>query len=127
MRIALNTGVFLSFVSFFAVSASSGQKVELDEQTSHLRLTSGRETCLFTKIEGRWALEGIEVDGQPTVRSISRTDSFYVGGGEAAEYAVLNLGPDEKAVRFRLGTNTVTYTVNQRERLPAFTFASMDR
>jgi hypothetical protein len=103
-----------SLASRVAASPETG----LTTNATEVGLSFGAQTWRFTRVSNRWALAWVEVGGKPTAEPLSRGDGFWLGGGEASEFQVLTNNPNVKSVRFLLGTNSVIYSADARERLP---------
>lgn len=65
---------------------------------SELRLENREVNYRFTRQGSGWAFDSVWVRGRKTAIALERKDSFWLGGGEAAEYEVT---PDKSEVRFR--------------------------
>jgi hypothetical protein len=103
-------------ISLSIVAAARGASLEIADGV--ISLSTGVQNWRFTKIGPDWALEAIEVRGKKIAEPISRADSFFVGGGEASGFEVLAADRQSPAIRFDLGKNSVTYTVDGRVPLP---------
>ena len=94
------------------------QPINLETTPATVQLSTGDQTFRFTRRESTWAFDSVVVRGKTTAQSLTRADGFFIGGGEAGQCVVLTNGPEVKAIRFILGTNSVTYQVDARDRLP---------
>jgi hypothetical protein len=103
-------------LSISAVAIAHGASLAIEEKT--ICLSAGEQTWRFTKIRDTWAFETIEVKGKKLVEATARADSFFVGGGEASGYEVLDRDKQSSSIRFKLGGNSVTYAADGRDLLP---------
>ena len=93
-------------------------EVGLETRPRQVDLSVGAQIWRFNQVGEGWALAVVEVAGKPVAKPLARTDSFFIGGGEASGFAVLSNSPQTKSLRFFLGTNSATYTVDARAPLP---------
>jgi len=102
------------------MNASSWGAPHLGLQISQtqIQLQTGQQAWCFTRLGDRWALDCVEVGGKPTVRTAARSDSFFVGGGEATDFVILTNAADEKAIQFNLGASQIIYSAQAKERIP---------
>ena len=98
-----------------AEPASIGLVVKPD----YIHLHIEQQEFRFTREAQRWAFDGVSIRGKPLVKPLSRIDSFFVGGGEASDLEVSTNDSQVKAVRFKVGTNFVSYSADVRNPLPA--------
>ena len=110
--------VFLTALSWLTGSAFARQPVGLAIAPQAVELTSGSQTWRFTREQTGWALAEISVRGVATARPETRSDSFFMGSGEAQSFAILTNTPEDKALEFRVGTNRVVINASAAERLP---------
>jgi hypothetical protein len=100
------------------LQAALAHDVKLEVAPSRVDLGIGAQTWRFSQVDDGWTLESIEVSGKAVAKPLSRSESFFAGGGVAHGFVVLTNDAQAKSIRFLLGTNSVTYTVDARERLP---------
>jgi hypothetical protein len=70
-------------------AAAEGRRVQLTVSERLIRLETGEVSYRFTKANGTWAFDSVWVRGKRTALPLSRTDSFYLGGGEASRFVVV--------------------------------------
>ncbi len=102
-------------LSVFAQPGSVGLAIKPDS----INLRIEQQEFRFTREAQRWAFDGASIRGKPLAKPLSRTDSFFVGGGEASDFEVSNDDRQVKVVRFKVGTNFVSYSADARNPLPA--------
>ncbi|MGO9111145.1 MAG: NPCBM/NEW2 domain-containing protein [Thermoguttaceae bacterium] len=102
--------------TFSAIGSGVGAPLMITGDAIHL--SAGPQTWHFTKIGATWALDAIEVQGKEIALPNSRADSFFIGGGEASGFEILAQDRESAAIRFGLGKDSVTYSVDGHSALP---------
>jgi hypothetical protein len=100
-------------------AAAEGRRVQLTVSERLIRLETGEVSYRFTKANGTWAFDSVWVRGKRTALPLSRTDSFYLGGGEASRFVVVSDSPQKKEIRFSdVGPGQLSFRVSADDGLP---------
>lgn len=108
----------VAFALFCWLRAALAVETSLGVSTDRLRLRVEGQTWVFESVGGLWSLGRIEVRGVQVAQPLSRADGFWVGGGEAQRYEVLENSPGEKDLRFFLERGAVTYRLRSADPIP---------
>ena len=100
------------------LACAAGDDARLATHDSGVHLSLGAQTWHFTRASDLWAFDRVEVAGKPVATAIDRTNSFFLGGGEASRFEVVSNRAEVRSVRFILGSNAVTYTADAAAPLP---------
>jgi len=102
------------FLSLPALSA-------LFVRSNLIRLEIGDASCRFTRENGTWAFDSVWVRGIKTVVPLSRSDSFFLSGGEAQSYSIETDSDARRTIRFRgISGAEVIYSIDRDYPLPRF-------
>jgi hypothetical protein len=90
---------------------------------NEIRLNAGQSTYLFTKRSSTWALDSVWVSGKKTALPMSRADSFWLGGGEALTFTVVQRSTQRREVRFSNftqaeGDHSISFSAVDNDILP---------
>jgi hypothetical protein len=117
-RMTATRAAWLAAVLCLACHVTFAHEVKLDVASSRIALGVGTQTWHFSHAGDGWALDTIEVSGTSVAKPRSRADGFFAGSGAASSFVVLTNDAQAKSLRFTVGTTSVSYTVDSRDRLP---------
>jgi hypothetical protein len=87
--------------------------------SNKIQLETGDQVHTFEKDDsGAWHYASVTVRGVVVARPVSREDSFFLGGGLASHYRVLENNAHRIAIAFTLPAGEVVYRLNSDDRLP---------